>query len=730
MIIKGIKVSIKFLLRMLLLLAIAGVFLFLAGTVVVRVLFTPADLRALALNQLQEAFIRPVAIESASFSYKGDIHIKGLKVFRSPKHGEGIFIKADHIYASYSPQALLRNTIELRRLVLVSPEINARRLPDGSWNFADILYSYAQKERSDRALAIKGAEIKDGVLKIFGPDGRQTNSAEKVNISFRDLSASRPFPISLSAAFRLDEAGRPAGGGFHADGLLDLAGFDWEKASFGNMSLNLTLGGQAFAFTGSLLNFKAPEAELRGDMGPLRSSDFPWLAGLPNRINLPPSAWTLKGSLYDRGIKFEALMESMGLRFRGDVAFRPGGPEYTITASAPPTDISHIHRLITGLPLGDFYGRLQFTTAFTNKGGRHRVSRAFVSATKSRFSYRGVAFSGVDASLLIREGWDGSYLKATSGQARLGPYILSRVKFDSRLDSGNFAGTLSGRLNDKPLNLKASVRNPLSPSRRVELSGYSGELDSAFVGAVTAVFSGPGPGGTADKAAREESGGWMRHLRAAAPSGMGSFSALYRSGRVNTPYMGAADLLLSSEMKNMTGGIRKLNGRIALQTGEGTFYQVQMNAERDKVYYIISMPILIIYKMNRVGALRFGTKLSDINFRGTGGEYGFDSGKLLIDNFYIDGKEFSAYVAGQMDLVNETMDLKVYTISDKYHSMGGMPETMTDASGKPALAFTVTGNANDPKIRAINPRESGKIIDAAIKRGAGLDPEKFGKLKP
>jgi hypothetical protein len=83
-----------------------------------------------------------------------------------------------------------------------------------------------------------------------------------------------------------------------------------------------------------------------------------------------------------------------------------------------------------------------------------------------------------------------------------------------------------------------------------------------------------------------------------------------------------------------------------------------------------------------------------------------------------------------MDLVNETMDLKVYTISDKYHSMGGMPETMTDASGKPALAFTVTGNANDPKIRAINPRESGKIIDAAIKRGAGLDPEKFGKLKP
>ncbi|MDT8287616.1 MAG: AsmA-like C-terminal region-containing protein, partial [Elusimicrobiales bacterium] len=160
------------------------------------------------------------------------------------------------------------------------------------------------------------------------------------------------------------------------------------------------------------------------------------------------------------------------------------------------------------------------------------------------------------------------------------------------------------------------------------------------------------------------------------------------------------------------------------------FYQVQKNAERDKVYYIISMPILIIYKMNRVGALRFGTKLNDINFRGTGGEYTFDSGRLSIENFYIDGEEFSAYVAGQMDLVNETMDLKVYTISDKYYSMGGMPETMTDASGRPALAFTVEGKADNPKIRAINPRESGRIIDAAIKRGAGLDPARFKSLRP
>lgn len=730
MIIKGIKLSIKFALRMMLLLAIAGVFLFLAGTVAVRLLFKPADLKALAINQLQEAFIRPVSIESASFSYSGDIQIKGLKVFRSPRYGEDVFIKADRIYASYSPQALLKNTIELRRLVLVSPEINALQLEDGSWNFTDIFYAHAQKEKSGRALAIKDAEIKDGVLKVFGPDGRQTNSAEKVNISFRDLSASRPFPLSLSAAFRIDEAGKPADGGFHADGVMDLAAFDWEKASFSDMSLNLTLGEQTFGFTGEVRNLKAPEAELKGDVGGLRSADFPWLAGLPNKINLPPSAWTLKGSLSDGVFKFEALMESLGLRFKGDVALKRGGPEYTVTAAAPPIDISRLHRLITGLPLGDFYGRLQFTTAFTNKGGRHRISRAFVSATNSRFSYGKVAFSGIDASFLVREGWDGSYLKIASGQARLGPYLLSRIKFNSRLDSRLFTGDLAGRLNDKPLKLKASVRDPLSPSRRVELSGYSGELDSAFVGTLSGLFAGASGDGKASGSSAGEEGGWMRHLRAAAPSGMGSLSALYRSARVNTPYIGAAEMRLSSEMKNITGGIRNLNGRMALQTGKGTFYQVQKNAEEDKVYYIISMPILIIYKMNRVGALRFGTKLNNINFRGTGGEYTFDSGRLSIENFYIDGEEFSAYVAGQMDLVNETMDLKVYTISDKYYSMGGMPETMTDASGKPALAFTVEGKADNPKIRAINPRESGRIIDAAIKRGAGLDPARFKSLRP
>jgi hypothetical protein len=106
-----------------------------------------------------------------------------------------------------------------------------------------------------------------------------------------------------------------------------------------------------------------------------------------------------------------------------------------------------------------------------------------------------------------------------------------------------------------------------------------------------------------------------------------------------------------------------------------------------------------------------------VNFNSIGGEYTLDSGKIVIRNFYMAGKEFSIYTTGTLDLSNENIKLKVYTISDKYYSMGSLPETMTDASGKPALAFTIEGKMNKPTINMMRPREAGEIIADASKKG-------------
>jgi hypothetical protein len=140
------------------------------------------------------------------------------------------------------------------------------------------------------------------------------------------------------------------------------------------------------------------------------------------------------------------------------------------------------------------------------------------------------------------------------------------------------------------------------------------------------------------------------------------------------------------------------------------------------------MPVLLIYRMNRMGALKFGYKLKDAAFNSMGGDYMLNSGRVQVKNFFMEGRDFSAYAEGELNFSDETMKLKIYTISSKYYDMGSLPEAMTDSSGKPALAFTIEGKMNKPDINMISPKNSGDIIKAAAKKSVGIDFERLNSF--
>ena len=174
--------------------------------------------------------------------------------------------------------------------------------------------------------------------------------------------------------------------------------------------------------------------------------------------------------------------------------------------------------------------------------------------------------------------------------------------------------------------------------------------------------------------------------------------------------------------------MEEIQGEISIKSGAGTFFKVQEKSEKDRIYNIVALPILMMFKMNRMSALKLGSTLKNVNFYSVGGDYSFDSGKIHIKNFFMDGKEFSAYSTGDLDLMNETMDLKVYTISNKYYSMGTLPEFLTDASGKPALAFRLKGKMNHPSLKMLDPKKCGKIIQNAKDKGVEINIAEINKL--
>ena len=270
----------------------------------------------------------------------------------------------------------------------------------------------------------------------------------------------------------------------------------------------------------------------------------------------------------------------------------------------------------------------------------------------------------------------------------------------------------SGRLNKEPVKGRMAIVNPFSGEKTVYFTGYSKKMIFAqtkrLILDLAKLHAAP-----KRKATRTSELVWLRTLKNSIPSGYAFFKLLYKADHFQHEYMEADDFYVAATLKNIAGSIEELKGDIFIKSGRGTFYDVEDTSEKDRVFYIFSMPLRLIYKWNRMGALKFGYKLQDISFTATGGDYSLDNGKVQIKNFYLAGKDFSTCAAGWIDFSHETMNLKIYTISGKYYSMGSLPEGLTDASGKPALAFTLEGSMTKPVINMIGSKDSGRIIREA-----------------
>ncbi|MCK4936921.1 MAG: hypothetical protein KAR84_08720, partial [Elusimicrobiales bacterium] len=269
------------------------------------------------------------------------------------------------------------------------------------------------------------------------------------------------------------------------------------------------------------------------------------------------------------------------------------------------------------------------------------------------------------------------------------------------------------------------IKNPLTQKKSLNLTAYTANLNATKLRDITLEIKYALPPKEKNFYSKTK---WVSNLKNAIPRGFSLITGNIKADMVSHEYFKSKDFYFSGKLKNFSGDVEKIRGDISIQSGAGTFFKVQKTSEKDRLYNIVALPVLMMFKLNRMSALKLGATLKDVNFYSVGGDYSFDSGKIHIKNFFMDGKEFSAYSTGDLDLMSETMDLKVYTISNKYYSMGTLPEFLTDASGKPALAFRLTGKMNNPSFKMLNPKKSGKIIKNAKDKGVGINIKEINEL--
>jgi len=704
-------------------------FLFLVtGTIIVKTMFTPRDLEAVVTDQLQGLFKRPVQIDSARLSLTGEIKIKGLRVIEPGPEALN-FVTADYIFATYRLAPLLNRRIVINSIILVSPKIELIKNSSGSWNFSDILDAYSQPSvKKNRLNKIASAEIREGVINLRYPGEQTAYSFENVNLTLKDFKPSADTPFYLSVFFKREALGRDLSGRIYAEGVVNFSDFDMSLAEAKDLAITFSVLNKSFKAEGSIKNFRRPSIDLATRADKLSSSDLsPFFKGLYD-FALPPTQWQLKAQMAeDKTLNMSVKVDPLDLRADGFIKFTSSRTAYAFTIFTPPFNLAELKKTAHDLPLNEASGIAQVRLSVNNKSGKFAISKVVLTSNKANFLYKNLHFDNLNLSALFSEGFKNNYLNIQDGKMVMAGFNLTGLKVTTQLSREKFTGDYSALWDGDPMKGRIVIVNPLTDKKTAEFTGYSRRLDLKegrnFILELKKVR-------TPDKTRRsyEANLAWVKTVKNSIPTGFADFRLLYKADFLKHEYIDARNFYLAANLRNIAGQIEKLKGDVSIRSGGGTFYDVQKMSEQDRIYYIFSLPILTMYRLNRMGALKFGYKLNDVNFNSIGGDYTLDSGKINIRNFYMAGKEFSIYTTGTLDLANENIKLKVYTISDKYYSMGSLPETLTDASGKPALAFTIEGMMNKPTITMMNPREAGSIIEEAIKKGVEMDLAKINNF--
>ncbi|MFZ1133067.1 MAG: AsmA family protein, partial [Terriglobales bacterium] len=172
-------------------------------------------------SNLSAALARPVKVGNLSLSvFSGSVGADQLAIADDPRFGSAPFIQAKSLRVGVALLPLIfSKQLNVLSLTIDRPAIHLLRNPEGVWNFSSLGNQPAQPVPAPGKTAAAPApvnvakvDLTDGVITL-GSFSSQRNPLvyDKVNVSVRNFSLVRAFPVIVSASL-------PAGGSLKIDG--------------------------------------------------------------------------------------------------------------------------------------------------------------------------------------------------------------------------------------------------------------------------------------------------------------------------------------------------------------------------------------------------------------------------------------------------------------------------------------------------------------------------------
>ncbi|MCK5583537.1 MAG: hypothetical protein KAI33_07100, partial [Elusimicrobiales bacterium] len=391
------------------------------------------------------------------------------------------------------------------------------------------------------------------------------------------------------------------------------------------MTINSTILGKSITTRISVNNFKNPEFKLDFDAKQIKTKlpldlkqsyelkldhltgDMDALLSKKNKLTINSS--TLKS-------------KSFTLKTTGSAILSSPSPKYDLNLSARPFLLSQLNTVFPKLPVKKAKGTGQFNISFDNAKDKINFKRVFINTKKAGFTYKKIKFSNLNITALISDKIRKNRFTMKKGSFFLTKNTITDLNVKSYMNSKLMTISFDGKWNTHKTKGLLKISNPLTQKKSMDLTAYSANLNATKLKNLALEIKYALPPKEKSFYSKIK---WVRNVKNAIPKGFSLITGNIKADTVSHEYFKSKDFYLSAKLKNFSGNVEEIQGEISIKSGAGTFFKVQEKSEKDRIYNIVALPILMMFKMNRMSALKLGSTLKNVNFYSVGGDYSFDS---------------------------------------------------------------------------------------------------------
>ncbi|MBI4679527.1 MAG: AsmA family protein [Elusimicrobia bacterium] len=711
--------------------AVGAVLLFivlcsLAVYLTLRGMIDSEEVKALLVDQLQEALHRPVQIEGVVLTPRG-VKLKNLRIIERLDIPGHTLLDSDFVLITIKPLPLLRGAVRLKSVILVSPRISVVRNEWGEWSVSDIFSSTAPASMKWgpfllRSLAADRTRIENGLLRVDDRQGFAKHVVERFGLTLEGFSLERPFGFDVSFDNVSSAAGTDIATSWQAKGLVNLASLDFSQAAAVAPKFVVTVDGFRVEGSAGLRRLDDPEMDLSFKLPEVTRSRWPkYLKKAPD-LSLPPSSWNVRLQ-YDRSarrlnitrlvVKAGPLSASAGAIVNLSSA---SAPTVTVDAVVDDFPLDQASRFTGYLAPLRLEGRIRGRVGLTARPGSLQIHRGSAQWRGARGLAWGHAFGGdidVTASDELRR-VDAAVKGGTLGTP-VGP--LSQIVMATRVVGKDLkVEGLRFQWGGSDVRVKALVRNYAKP-KEVVLSAKVDRLQweslSAFFQAAPAEavpvssHSHQSKGGTvpqggataAAKAERRKSKTpWVKSLKYSIPERFPDTAGRVEIGDIVHENIRAANFVILWELRGVTSTLKNVKGGFKVTLGPGRLSDIPALQNASKVMKASLMPFVFMHRLNNLSVFSIATAIpKTMDFDRIAGEYEFAKGEVKTRYYAVDSPQMVAYSDGKMDFAKETVDMNILTKLTRARA-GTLPELYIGPDGLVGLKILVDGDLNDPKV--------------------------------